>query len=408
MISVPFFIAKRYFFSKKNTGFIHIISWMSFLGVALGTAALVIALSVFNGLEDLIRDIYGSFNPDIKIELLQGKSFDSDIFKNLKIENISPNDKIVYVIEDNALVRYLDKQVIVKIKGLSNNYDFSLAPLMNIQQGVSTLMQAKNECAVVGVGIQNKLGFNIDHNYINLQCWYPKLEKNVHSNPMEAFQTENIGVVGSFALEKLLDDTYILVPLAFAARLMNYGNSVNAVEIFLKDKSTCKKVQNELIQKFEKKFSIKNADQQNQSMLRAIEIEKLFIYVVFCFILAVCSLNIFFSLSMLAIEKRKDIRTLVALGADGKFIKNIFLLNGYLIGVVGAVSGLLLGYCICFLQQNFGLISMGTQTGLVNYYPISLRLTDFIFTGVAILIITSVICYFPAQKAKDFVDKNYG
>lgn len=408
MMNVPFFIAKRYFLAKKNSNFIHIITWMSFLGVALGTAALVIALSVFNGLEDLIRDIYGSFNPDIKIELIHGKSFDKNIFLNKKLKKITDLDKIVYVIEDNALVRYLDKQTIVKIKGLSNDYDFSLAPLMKISEGTAKLHQGKMDCAVVGVGVQHKLGFNIENNYVNLQCWYPKIGNNLQLNPLNAFQTENIGVVGSFALEKQLDETYIFVPLLFAAKLMNYGNNINAIEIYLRDKSMLKNVQYELIESFGSNFSVKNSDQQQQSMLRAIEIEKLFIYIVFCFILAVCSLNIFFSLSMLAIEKRKDILTLVSLGADGIFVKKIFLFNGYLIGIVGASSGLVLGFIICFLQQTYGFVSMGTQTALVNAYPVSLRFSDFLFTGFAILLITSVICYFPSQKAKNFVDKNYG
>lgn len=406
-MNVPFFISKRYFFAQKKNNFINIISWMSFLGVAIGTATLIISLSVFNGLENLIRDIYGSFSPDIKIEILKGKTFDKNIVSYTTLKNKLPKDIIVYTIEDNALVKYLDKQTIVKIKGFSDSYSFELAPLMKIEEGESLLNFSGKESAVVGIGVQQKLGFNIQNNFINIQCWYPKMDKNIVSNPLNAFQTENIAVLGSFALEKQYDETYIFVPLSFASKLMNYGNNITAIEIYLKDKINISKTQDDLKLLFGNKFSIKNSDEQHEGMLRAIKIEKLFISIIFCFILLVCSLNIFFTLSMLAIEKRKDIKTYVSLGADANFIRNIFLYEGYIIGLIGASSGLIVGFFICYCQSKFGLVTMGSQTSLVNAYPVQLKLSDFLYTGLLMLIITYLISYFPAKKAKSYVLNNF-
>ncbi|TAG57006.1 MAG: ABC transporter permease [Cytophagales bacterium] len=406
-MNVPFFISKRYFFAQKKNNFINIISWMSFLGVAIGTATLIISLSVFNGLENLIRDIYGSFSPDIKIEILKGKTFDKNIVSYTTLKNKLPKDIIVYTIEDNALVKYLDKQTIVKIKGFSDSYSFELAPLMKIEEGESLLNFSGKESAVVGIGVQKKLGFNIQNNFINIQCWYPKMDKNIVSNPLNAFQTENIAVLGSFALEKQYDETYIFVPLSFASKLMNYGNNITAIEIYLKDKNNISKTQDDLKLLFGNKFSIKNSDEQHEGMLRAIKIEKLFISIIFCFILLVCSLNIFFTLSMLAIEKRKDIKTYVSLGADANFIRNIFLYEGYIIGLIGASSGLIVGFFICYCQSKFGLVTMGSQTSLVNAYPVQLKLSDFLYTGLLMIIITYLISYFPAKKAKSYVLNNF-
>lgn len=406
-MNVPFFISKRYFFAQKKNNFINIISWMSFLGVAIGTATLIISLSVFNGLENLIRDIYGSFSPDIKIEILKGKTFDKNIVSYTTLNNKLPKDIIVYTIEDNALVKFLDKQTIVKIKGFSDSYSFELAPLMKIEEGESLLNFSGKESAVVGIGVQQKLGFNIQNNFINIQCWYPKMDKNIVSNPLNAFQTENIAVLGSFALEKQYDETYIFVPLSFASKLMNYGNNITAIEIYLKDKNNISKTQDDLKLLFGNKFSIKNSDEQHEGMLRAIKIEKLFISIIFCFILLVCSLNIFFTLSMLAIEKRKDIKTYVSLGADANFIRNIFLYEGYIIGLIGASSGLIVGFFICYCQSKFGLVTMGSQTSLVNAYPVQLKLSDFLYTGLLMIIITYLISYFPAKKAKSYVLNNF-
>lgn len=401
----PFFIAKRYFLSKKKSNFINIISWMSMFGVALGTMSLIVTLSVFNGLEDLIRSIYSSFDPEIKVTLVEGKSFEMDSVQFKKIQTQIPNAVIVRCIEDNALLKFQDKQTIVKIKGFSDDFSFAFAPNMKIIEGAAKLKDFGKDFAVVGGGVQQKLGFAIQNAHTILQFWYPKSDGNLIQNPTNAFNNEAIFPSGSFLLEKQYDDSYVFVPLSFASKLLEYGNKLTSLEIYSKENANLEQIESKLSNILGPKFKVTPRDELHISMIRAIKIEKLFVYIVFCFILGVCCLNIFFTLSMLAIEKKSDIKTLVALGTSSKQINKIFLYEGYISGIVGASVGLLLGFSICFLQQKFEFVSMGAETALVNAYPVKMRISDFLFTGISMLVITFIISYLPAKKAESFAEK---
>lgn len=377
---------------------------MSMIGVALGTMALVITLSVFNGLEDLIRGIYSSFDPEIRITRVEGKSFEFDSTQFKRITKNIPYISVFRCIEDNALLKYQDKQTIIKLKGISNDFSFSLNKNMKIIEGTTKLNDFGKDFCLVGAGVQQKLGFPIQNSYTILQLWYPKADGNMVQNPQNAFNTETVFPSGSFVLEKQYDDSYIFVSLTFASKLLNYGNRVTSLEVYLSDnsKSNSAKVKQELEKLLGIRFKITLRDELHQSMIRAIKIEKLFVYIIFCFILGVCCLNIFFTLSMLAIEKRADIKTLVAIGASPDLIHNIFLIDGYIAGIIGACVGLFFGFLICYFQQTFGIISMGVETSLVNAYPVKMRILDFVFTGFAILIISFMISYLPAKKAEKF------
>lgn len=375
---------------------------MSMIGVALGTMALIITLSVFNGLEDLIRSIYSSFDPEIKITLVEGKSFEIDSLKLNQIEREIPNAVFVRCIEDNALLKFQDKQTIIKMKAFSDNFSFSFAQNMKIIEGTSKLTDFGKDFCVVGAGVQQKLGFAIQNSYTILQFWYPKADGNMVQNPQNAFNSETIFPSGAFVLEKQYDDSYVFVPLSFASKLLDYGNKITSLEVYIKKDFDTEDVKQKLTLLMGSKYKIMMRDELHQSMIRAIKIEKLFVYIIFCFILGVCCLNIFFTLSMLAIEKKADIKTMVAMGASPNLVQQIFLFEGYISGIVGASVGLFLGFVICYLQLTFEFISMGTETALINAYPVKMRVTDFVFTGIAILVITFIISYLPAQKAKNF------
>lgn len=375
---------------------------MSMAGVALGTMALIITLSVFNGLEDLIRSIYSSFDPEIKITLVEGKSFEMDSIQVKKIEKEVPNAIVVRCIEDNALLKFQDKQTIVKIKGFSDNFSFTFAKNLKIIEGTNKLKDFGKDFCVVGAGVQQKLGFPIQNSYTILQLWYPKAEGNMVQNPQNAFNSETIFPSGAFVLEKQYDDAYIFVPLSFASKLLEYENKITSLEVYLPENEDVDTIKQKLSNLLGNKFKVSLRDELHQSMIRAIKVEKLFVYIIFCFILGVCCLNIFFTLSMLAIEKKSDIKTLVAMGASPNLVQKIFLFEGYISGIVGAAVGLFLGFLICFLQQTFGIVSMGVETSLVSAYPVKMRVLDFIFTGIAILIISFIISYLPAKKAEKF------
>jgi lipoprotein-releasing system permease protein len=205
-----------------------------------------------------------------------------------------------------------------------------------------------------------------------------------------------------FAIEKQYDDNYIFVPLDFAADLMQTGNKRTALEIKTQKEISVNKVRDRLRSLLGNNYLIQNSDEQHSSLLKAIQIEKLFVYITFSFILAIASVNIFFSLTMLAIDKKKDVAVLFAMGASRNFIKNLFLTEGFIIALFGATIGLALGATLCWLQQNFGMVSMGMETSIVDAYPVKMVATDFVFTGITIMIITFAISYRPAIKASRF------
>jgi len=238
-----------------------------------------------------------------------------------------------------------------------------------------------------------------------LQFWYPKTQKNNLVSPENAFNSANIFPGGIFALEKQYDDNYIFVPLKFAVDLMNYGNRRTTLDINLKEDANPDFTKNKIQLLLGPQYKILTQDEQHLSMLRAVKVEKLFVYITFSFIMAISSLNIFFTLTMLAIDKKRDMNILFSMGASSEFVKRIFLFEGLIIAIIGAFSGLALGFIICYIQQKFGFVSMGTETSIINAYPIRMRLMDFVFTGMIIFAITFLISYQPAIRASKIEGK---
>lgn len=366
------------------------------VGVAIGTMALVIVLSVFNGLEDLIRSLYSSFDPEIKITATTGKSFVVDDSLLNVISGIKGVEIVTEVIEDNAYVRYRDSELVVKIKGVGDNFIDQNRMDRTIVHGELKLKKDGVNYALVGRGVQYALGISPDNDFYTLQIFYPKNIRAGSLNPSNLYNQKNILPGAIFAIEKQYDESYIFVPLDFAINLMDYGKKRTSLEIKTTDETVVSTVQNDLKNALGPQFQILNSDEQHSGLLRAIKIEKLFVFLTFSFILAVASFNIFFSLTMLAIDKKKDIAILYAMGASDKLIKNIFLKEGAIIAFSGAITGLLLGLAICWLQQTYGLVSMGMQTSVLDSYPVKMEFADFIYTGISIVFITLLASYRPA------------
>ncbi|MFN3404464.1 MAG: ABC transporter permease [Cytophagaceae bacterium] len=396
---LPIFIAKRYFLFGKKLNFINIISLLSILVVAFVTMSLVVALSVFNGLEDLIRTLFSSFDPQIKISSYKGKAFPVDVQFLDKIKNVEGIEIVTEVIEDNALLKYKDDQVVIKVKGVSANFTEQNRMDSMIVSGEFVLQKGNQEFAIVGRGVQYNLSISLYNEIFPLQIWYPKNVKNVSINPERIFNRESITAGAVFAIEKQYDDNYIFVPLQFAERLMEYGNKRTSLEIKVKKGYKVNNVRDRLRLLLGKEFKVLNSDEQHASLLRAVKIEKLFMFVTISFILAVASLNIFFCLTMLAINKKKDVAVLFSMGATPALIRKIFLTEGALIAFTGAIIGLTLGVLLCLAQQHFGLVSMGMETSLVDAYPVKMNLMDFVSTGITIFVITMVASYRPANSA---------
>lgn len=370
-------------------------------GVAIGTMALIVVLSVFNGLEDLIRSLYSSFDPEIKIEVAEGKSFEFTDSLSAKIMRIGGIDLITEVIEDNVMLRYKDGTMVVKMKGVSDNWLKDGRMAERIVQGQFMLSDGEMPYAIVGRGIQYTLNISTRNDFYALQFFYPR---NVRPGAMglggsNLYNQKILMPSGIFAIEKYYDENYVFVPISFARELTDYKNKITALEIKTKKEHSVKQVQEELRTLLGEQYNVLNTDEQHSSLLKAIQIEKLFVYITFSFILAVASFNIFFSLSMLAIEKQKDIAVLYALGAPKKLIRRIFIFEGSLISFSGAIVGMLIGFFICWLQQEFGLISMGMVSSVSEAYPVKMIGSDFAFSALSIVIITMLAAFRPASLA---------
>lgn len=398
-MNVPFLIARRYFLSKKKRNIISIISNISMIGVAVGSAALIIVLSVFNGLEDLIRSIYGSFDPDLRIMAMKGKSFETDEAFLKRIRRMPGVAFLTEVIEDNALLRYEGRQKVVKLKGVSGNFFAQNNIDSTVIEGNHHLRRNGYNYALIGRGVQYDLSVRVANAVMPMELLYPKNKKSISLNPEDAFNQRSILAGGVFVIEKQYDDNYVFVPLEFTRDLTGYGSKRTSLEVKVKEGESVRQVQQRLKKELGPGFQVLNSDEQHVSLLRAVKVEKMFVFLTFTFILLIASINIFFSLSMLVIDKKKDIAILAAMGASPVLIRNIFLSEGAIVAFIGAGTGLALGLLVCWVQQTFGLISMGMATALVDAYPVKMQLLDFLLTGIAIILITLLVSIRPALSA---------
>lgn len=369
------------------------------LVVALGTAALVIVLSVFNGLEGLIRTLYSTFDPEIKVALVSGRAFDKDSSMLEKIYALEGIDIVSEVLEENALVEHRDDRRVVKVKGVSDNFIRQGRMDSAIVEGDFVLFRGRRPYAVIGRGIQYSLNVGLNNDFYPLKISFPNNQKVLNPTANDMLISKFIPVSAVFAIEKQYDDNYIFTPLVFAEELFSLHGKISALEIKTKKGYRVSDVKKQLKKVLGEEFLVQDSDEQHASLLRAIKIEKLFVFIIFTFLLLIASVNIFFSLTMLSIEKKKDVAIILSLGAGRSMIKNIFLIEGLLIALTGAFAGLLLGFIICTLQQQFGLISMGMETSVVDAYPVKMNGLDFLYTGLIIVILTILLSYRPALQA---------
>jgi len=398
-LNLSFFIARRYFLSKRKKNFINIISFLSVIGIAFSTAALIIVLSVFNGLEGLLRSLYSSFDPELKIELAKGKSFETSSEFIEKIKAVEGVKIVTEVIEDYAYVRYRDADMVVTLKGVSDNFLDQHRLDQHLAEGQLVLKDKGLDFAIIGRGVQYALSVSVTQNLFPLQVFYIKSMKGSSLDPSQLYARKVIEPGGVFSIEKNYDENYIFVPLQFAQELLNYGDKRTSLEVQTDKKFDLRIIQQKLISVVGDDFKVLTNEEQHQDLYRLLKIEKLFTFVALILLILVASINIFFSLMMLALDKKKDISILFALGAYDRFIQKIFLSEGALIAFVGAVIGLLLGGAICWLQDRFGLVGMGMENAIVSSYPVKLRLTDFLTTSLVIIGITLLVSFYPARLA---------
>lgn len=406
-MNTAFYIAKRYLFAKKSTNAINIISAISVLGVFVGSAALIIILSVFNGFEETVLKMFNTITPQILIQPAQGKTFDPETtyFKSLK----SDKDIFSYteVLSENALVWYNEKQVPALVKGVSQDFlkNKSLDTVM--VDGFFVLENDKGQPnAVIGSALQAYLGVNVADPFSLLQIYSPKKGVQASSiNPLDDFTVMNIAPSGVFEVQQEFDNI-MMVPLSFARELLGEEKNISAVEINVNVGVDAEKLKNKIEKELGNKYIVKNRVQQNQALYNVLGSEKWMVYIILTFILIIAIFNIIGSLTMLVIDKLKDISILNSLGAGKSLIRRIFLLEGMMITLAGCIFGLLIGFVFCLLQQKFGWFKMGdTNLLLSNAYPIAFKWQDFVLVFVTVSFFSFIASTLASNLSVKQIDK---
>jgi lipoprotein-releasing system permease protein len=393
-MNFPVFIARRYLFAKKTHNVINVISYISVAGVAIGTLALVVILSVANGYDSLTKKLYSVFCPDIHISAIEGKTFISDSSMLKKIENVKGVLGYSQIIEENVLISYkLDNnyvnkstmQSIATMKGVDENYEnisgITKKQIDNnsehsfIVMGEFKLWYSDIPQTVIGIGIAQTLGINLSF-LAPLEIWIPKRGTKVSmSNPADAMAVDHIYPSGFFSIEQTFDNNYFFVPLDFAQSLLNYTNEVSAIEVKIDSTMNINNIQKQIQEIVGERFSVKNRYQQNETLYRMLSSEKYAIYVILVFIITLFSFNIIGLISMLIVDKKKDIETFKILGCENKTVKQIFYYQGCMIAIGGAITGLILGIMLCLTQQYFKIIKLPNMF-IIDAYPVEIHIGD--------------------------------
>ena len=392
-MNFSFFIAKRYFSTKKKRNFVHIISLVSLLGVAIATATLILVLSVFNGFEALILKMYNSFDPHIKITLAEGKVFDPE---SIMIDTPDIAYK-AYVLEEKVLLKYQNKEFLAIVKGVSSSYKELTKFDSLLVEGKYIDAYENTNVAVIGRGIAYHLSMGLGTIFNQLEIYIPNRSAKTLLNPHTAFKQASVLPVGIFGIQAEIDERYIITPLSFVQDLAERGNKVSAVEIQLHDAHQALKVQEKLKAKLGGDFIIKNRLEQQDFLYKILNTEKLAVSLILVFIMIIATFNILGSLTMLILDKREDIRILKSFGTTKDQIKFIFFAHSMFVIFIGAVIGISVGLLLAFLQQNYGLISMGDGSFVINAYPVLVKLVDIFLVGVTVLVIGAFASWYPTK-----------
>ena len=401
-MNLPFYIARRYLFSKKKHNAITIISGISVCGVALATLALVCTLSVFNGFQDMVAGFFTAFDPELKITIREGKVFEPQGAAFQEVRSLPEIGVWTETLEENAMVQYKDRQAMAIIKGVEDNFE-ELTSIDSLLYGAGEFILHDSivDYGVLGVELISELGTGLQ--FVDpLQVYAPKRNVRVNmANPSASFNRDYLfspGVVFVVNQQKY-DARYILTSLSFARNLFNYDTEVSAVELKLKPGADVTAVQRKIARILGDEFVVLDRYEQQADVFRIMEIEKFISYLFLTFILAIACFNVIGSLSMLILDKREDVETLRNLGADDRLIARIFLFEGRLISLFGALSGIVLGLLLCYIQQRFGIISLGGGNGsfIVDAYPVSVHVTDVVLIFITVITVGFLSVWYPVH-----------
>jgi lipoprotein-releasing system permease protein len=399
-MNVSLFIAKRYLFAKKSHNLVNVITMVSLLGVFVGSAALIIVLSVFNGFEGLVTKLYNSFDPALKITLNEGKFFDADSTFICNIQHTPGVKAVALSLEENALIKYKDKQFIATLKGVDAKFS-TMANVHNMMIAGEYMLQPTDSeyYAVVGQTIATQLGLQLGDALNPLQVYVPKAGKQMELNPEDSFNKAVVYAAGVYSIQQEIDAKYVLVPLQFIENLINKTNKLTSVEISLVNDKDEAQVKHALQAMCGTKYSVKTRFEQHEFLYKIMKSEKWAIFMILTFILLIAAFNIIGSLTMLIVDKKKDITVLTYLGASKKLIQQIFVTEGLLISLGGAIAGVTIGLLVCVAQLQFGLLKLGTDDSfIIQYYPVAIQWLDVLYVLITVLVIGYVAAAWPVRK----------
>ena len=400
-MNCAFYIARRYLFSKKSHNAINIISAISVCGVALATLALVCTLSVFNGFHDLISGFFTHFDPDLKVEANKGKVFSPDTATVAAIRAIPGVEVVSMTLEDNAMAKYKEQQAMVTIKGVDDNFQ-TLTHIEELLYGSPEfkLYDGVTNYGIMGIQLMYILRTGIEP-YSPIEMYAPRREAKVNlSNPMSSFRREPIFSPGTVLNinDARYASSYIVTSLDYARRLFGYNTEVSAIEVGLSGKANANQVKQRIRHIMGEDYTVKDRYEQQAATFKVVEIEKFVTYLFLCFILMVACFNIISSVSMLILDKQANADTLRSLGATDSFVARIFIYEGNLIALLGAIVGLVLGIVLCLLQQELGLIGLGTEGQfVVDAYPVRLKATDLFLVLLSVVTVSALSVWLPIK-----------
>ena len=395
-----FLFAWRYFKAKKSTNAINIIAWISITAIIIGTAALILVLSVFNGFEGLVKSLYSSFYTDLKISPASGKIMTITPEQLQKLKGFKGIKIYSLVVEEKALVKNGDYQSVVYLKGVDESYRYVSGVADNLVNGSYDLGNEELPKLILGAGVEGALGIQADRNIFTLKIHLPRKTESEQFDILNGISNDTIRSSAAFRIQQDFDNKYGITNIAFIKKSLRLGqNEYSALEIALNDPSSAKELKKELKLIFGDYYKIQNKYEQNPSLYAVMNMERWVIYGVLCLILVIAAFNMIGALTMLVLEKQKDISVLHALGGNKKFIQRIFLSEGMLLAIIGGGLGMLLALLIAWLQIQFHLIPLAGGSFLINYFPVQLRLMDFLLVGSTVFVIAMIASWLPSRKA---------
>ncbi len=394
-------LAYRYLRGKRLGNAVPILSRISMVAIAVCSAAMVLIFSIFNGLEDLVKNEYVGFYPDVKVTVAKGKFFLADDAKMNAVRQIAGVRSVTGIIEDNVLAISADQQIAVRLKGITNDY-FSVNDIRDSISGADTV-SACYHTAIAGRHIANQLSADMNNVFSNIELYYINSKvTNFTENPSEAYQSLKLHPVGIFSVSDEFDSKYVLAPLSLVQELFHEPGKYSSVEVSTEEGSETK-VKRQLQQLFGSNYIVETRYEQNRTMYRVMSTEKWAIYAILLLVLLIASFNMVGALSMLVLEKQKDIAILRAMGAQPGTIRSIFLLEGMLWSLVGGLFGIFLGVLICVIQQQFKIVKFDGSF-MVDAYPVQLQLPDLLLVIITIMAVGLLTSWYPALRATKAAD----